>query len=340
VCTRMAALAAGALLLAAPGALAQQYTGTYAVAGQGGTVTLTLRQAADGQLTGTMTGNGVEFRVEGIVEEGVAMGAITNAEGGVFFEASLDGAQLTLTLVEVGAGNMPDYSKARTLVLQRGAGPVAGGGGGGAPARGVGGDGLIGRWACQTGQGTAQLAFLSGRELELNGERTPYQVSGGTIQIPGDWGPVLYQYRLDGDRLAVTDPAGGTMQCQRQAGGVSAGTPGGGREALLQGLRCAYSSSPDGGFSTLYKLYFDGQGRFTSGSESSFSGDPGSAHGLHNDPNAGTYRVTGNSKGAEIHLTFPDGSTGVAYVYFVDSDNGRILELQLNRRLYAAALCQ
>jgi hypothetical protein len=134
------------------------------------------------------------------------------------------------------------------------------------------------------------------------------------------------------------------MQCQRQAGGVSGGVSpgaaGGGMEALLQGPRCAYSSSPDGGYSTLYKLQFDGQGHFVSGTESSFSGDPGSAYGLSNNPNAGTYRVTGNAKGAEVHLRFPDGSTAVAYVYFVDADNGRILELQLNGRLYAAGLCQ
>jgi hypothetical protein len=276
------------MLLAAPGAVAQQYTGTYAVAGQDGTVTLALRQAADGQLTGTMSGNGAEFTVEGIVEEGVAMGAITHAQGGVFFEATLDGDQLTLTLVEVGAGNMPDYSKTRTLVLRRATGPTAGGGGapptggnplalggdpfagtfsgdgisltlsgsggayrgdlsfhgssypvqgraqgtrvdgsftadgqsypftavvegaglvfetagaryllarsggsggaipvnplagGAAAARGGSGDGLVGRWACQTGQGMALLAFLSDRELEFNSERTGARYSTST----------------------------------------------------------------------------------------------------------------------------------------------------------------
>jgi hypothetical protein len=407
-------------------------------------VTLTLRQAVDGQLTGTMSGNGTEFRVEGMVEEGVAMGAITSAQGGLLFEATLDGDQLTLTLVEVGAGNVPDYSKARTIVLHRAGGAVPPGGGGvpgasplaraggpftgsfsgdgitvafsgatgsyrgtltfqgasypiqgeaqgdrlegtftadgqsypfaavlegtgivlesggqryalqrvggsppanplatrgGAPAGG-GGSGIIGRWACQTGQGTAQLAFVSDRELVFNGERTSYQMSGATIQVQGEWGPVVYQYTLEGNRLAVSAPDGSAMQCQRQADGVSAGAPGGGMESMLQGPRCSYSSSPDGGYSTLHKLYFDGQGRFTSGTESAYSGDPGSAYGLSNDPNAGVYRVTGNSKGAGIHLTFPDGSTAVAHVYFVDSDTGQILELQLNDRLYAPSLCR
>jgi hypothetical protein len=131
------------------------------------------------------------------------------------------------------------------------------------------------------------------------------------------------------------------MQCQRQAGPAGGGgAAAGGAESLLQGQICAYSSSPDGGYSTLYKLYFDGQGRFLHGTESSFSGDPGYAYGLSNDPNAGQYQVTGNAKGAPIYMTFPDGSTATAYVYFVDDDNGRILEIQLNRRLYARGLCQ
>jgi hypothetical protein len=335
------------MLLGVSGASAQQYTGTYTVAGQGGTVTLTLRHAADNQLTGTMSGNGTEYRVEGIVEEGVAMGAITSAQSGVFFEASLDGDQLTLTLVEAGAGNMPDYSKTRTIVMHRGAGagtPQAGAPGsplagrGRAPAAATG-DGLMGRWACQTGQGTAQLAFVSDRELVFNGERTAYQVSGATIQVQGDWGPVIYQYTLDGDELGVTGPDGSAMRCQRQAGGAATGAPAGGMEALLQGPRCSYSSSAGGGYSTLYKLYFDGQGRFTSGTESSYSGDPGSAYGLSNDPNAGMYRISGTSIGDEIQLRFPDGSTGVATVELLD-DGGRIRALKLNGRLYAPELCE
>jgi hypothetical protein len=446
------ALALGAcvaLLSPVPGT-AQDYTGTYTVANQqGGTVTLALQQGAGGALTGSMTGNGTQFRVEGMVEEGVAMGAITSGDGGVYFEASLEGNALTLILIEVGAGNAPDYSKTRTLLLQRtgsgapapgagGANPLGAGGnplGGGndpftgtfagdgltltlsgstgsyrgtlgfqgtdypaearaqgsrldgsftaggqaypfsavlqgnnlvlesagsryalsrsgppptpnplaAPGAAVqpsGGTGLTGEWSCQTAEGPARLTFLSDRELAFNGERTPYQLSADAIQIPGDWGPAVYRYQLDGDQLSVTDPAGGTMRCQRQANRAGGEATGSGMEVMLQGPRCAYSSSPDGGFSSLYKLYFDGQGRFTSGSESSYSGDPGSAYGATNDANAGVYRVAGLRKGSEIHMRFPDGSTAVAYVYFTDDATGKILEFRLNGRHYAPALCQ
>ena len=342
----LSALSALSALLTATSAAAQDYTGTYTAAGPpGGAVTLVLQQAAAGQITGSMTGNGVEFRVEGIVEEGTAMGAITGAQGGAFFEATLDGNELTLLLIEVGAGNMPDYSKVRTLIFQRG--------GGGGPGRAPGRDPLAGlgaaraaptlqgQWLCRTAQGSAQLAFLSERALVFNGEQTSYELAPGVIRVPGDWGPVEYRYQLSGDQLAVTGPDGGTMQCQRQTGAVAQGNVmGGGSEALLQGQICAYSSSPDGGYSTLYKLLFDGQGRFLHSTESSYSGDAGSAYGLSNDPNAGQYRVTGNTKGSAIHLAFPDGSSATAYVYFVDDDNGRILEVQLNGRLYARGLCQ
>ena len=327
-------------------AAAQDYAGTYTVSGApGSTVTLVLQQAANGQLTGSMTGNGAEFRVEGLVEEGTAMGAITGAQGGVFFEASLAGDQLTLTLIEVGAGNMPDYSKVRTLVLQRGSGGGAAPAPGREPLAALGRVGeapaLQGQWLCRTSQGTAQLAFLSEHALVFNGEQTSFELAPGVIRVPGDWGPLEYRYQLSGDQLAVTGPDGGTMQCQRQTGAPAQGDAlGGSGVALLQGQICAYSSSPDGGYSTLYKLFFDGQGRFLHGTESSYSGDVGSAYGLSNDPNAGQYQVTGNAKGAPIHLTFPDGSTATAYVYFVDDDNGRILEVQLNGRLYARALCQ
>jgi len=346
----MAVSAWCALSLTVPAA-AQDYSGTYSVASPQGSVTLILRQAANGELAGSLSGNGTEFQVEGLVDEGVAMGAITSAEGGLFFEARLEGRQLTLTLIEVGAGNMPDYSAARTLVLRRtdGGSPGAAGGPVTPPSAGppraevaAGSGGLQGRWGCRTATGTAQLAFLSDRALVFNGEQTPYELAPGVIRVPGDWGPVEYRYQLSGDQLAVTGPDGGTMQCQRQAGGAGAGATeaAGGGEGLLQGQICAYSSSPDGGYSTLYKLHFDGQGRFLHGTESSFSGDPGSAYGLSNNPNAGQYRVTGNTKGAPIHMVFPDGSTATAYVYFVDDASGRILEIQLNGRLYARGLCQ
>ncbi len=99
---------------------AQSYSGTYTVANQqGGAITLTLQQDAQNALVGTMSGNGVQYQVEGIVEEGIAMGAIYNQEGGVLFEAQLQGSQLLLSLFEVGPDNEPDYANPTELILTR-----------------------------------------------------------------------------------------------------------------------------------------------------------------------------------------------------------------------------
>lgn len=331
--------------------LAQNYSGTFSISNQqGGAVTVTLRQGqgAGGKLTGSMTGNGVQFEVEGMVEDGTAMGAISNASGGVFFEGYLDGNQLTLILIDVGPGNMADYSSTQNLLLSRtasggrGRPPVAGGGPPGQPPTGGGGqaqtpgspEGFMGQWQCQTPQGPARLYFLSQRELVYNGERSPYELGQGVIRVPGDWGPDVYGYSLAGDQLTVTNPDGSRTQCRRAEAVAQGG--GSGMEGLLQGHRCAYSSSPDGGYSTLYRMYFDGQGRFLWGTESSFSGDPGYAYGLNNHPDAGTYQVTGTGRGAAIHITWPDGSQGTAQVYLGDAQG--IYEFQLNGRHFAPAL--
>jgi hypothetical protein len=108
-------------------------------------------------------------------------------------------------------------------------------------------------------------------------------------------------------------------------------------EGLLQGARCAYSSSPDGGFATTYKMYFDGQGNFLWGTESSFSGDPGMAYGLSNNPDAGKYVVGGSGRGSEIYLTWPNGDPGVATISLGDASG--IYEFTLNGRHFAAGLC-
>lgn len=99
---------------------AQSFSGTYTLANQqGGIITITLHQDAQNALTGSMSGNGVQYRVEGVVEEGIAVGAIYDQDGGVFFEAELQGSQLLLSLFDVGPDNQPDYANPTELLLTR-----------------------------------------------------------------------------------------------------------------------------------------------------------------------------------------------------------------------------
>jgi hypothetical protein len=450
-----------ATILAVPGEVqGQDYTGTYTVTNtQGATVTLTLKQDPSGGLTGTMVGSDVRFQIEGMVEEGIAVGAMYDESGGVLFEAQLQGNELLLSMFEVGPDGAPNYAQSRDVVLTRavaaapsargatpsagnplGAGnPLAGGsdpfvgsfvgesialtlqggsgtytgtltfqgtaypvsasasggrltgqftvsgqgysfdatlqgdrmtlvsagtnyqlvrqGGsagvsanplvGGVPGGGGGGggeSGLSGSWSCQTGEGMARLEFLSASQLSFNGERSQYTLGSGAIRVMEEWGPAEYRYQMSGNDLAITAPDGSSMRCNREAQGQGRGAAGAGGaagqgsglERLVQGEKCGYSSSPDGGFSTTRRLIFDGNGRFVYTTLSEVDVPEVIGYGqAAGDP--GTYRVMGPNKGDEVHLYFDSGDRIVMYVHHLY--RGEIMELWYNDLVYAPGLC-
>lgn len=105
------------------------YTGTYELRHESVTITLVLQQDAAGAITGTLRSTtGMQYRVEGMVEPGeeVAVGACSGPDGGVCFEAHLQGDTLLLALIEATPGtNAPDYDKMRQLTLNRVRGAAA-----------------------------------------------------------------------------------------------------------------------------------------------------------------------------------------------------------------------
>ncbi len=116
--------------LMTPRAHAQTYTGTYTLPNQtGGVVTLMLQQDAQGKVTGTLSGNGDTFQIQGQVNGTDLVGLATGGGGGVYLEARLEGAGVHMILVELGPGNQPRYDQARELMFTRqsGAGAPAGG---------------------------------------------------------------------------------------------------------------------------------------------------------------------------------------------------------------------
>lgn len=123
-----------------------------------------------------------------------------------------------------------------------------------------------------------------------------------------------------------------------QPGGTGYGgqTGGSGMEYQLRGNFCAWSGSSGGGsgYSRTRWAQFDGQGRFTYGSESSFSGSAGQAYG-QSGGNSGTYRVQGDT----IVLMYSDGSSDSARVYNRAGD-GTITEVQYDGTLWAPQLCE
>ena len=60
-----------------------------------------LYEVITGQVTGTLSGNGVVFQIEAQPEdEATIVGTATNQQGRLFFEATIEGAQLAILFVE------------------------------------------------------------------------------------------------------------------------------------------------------------------------------------------------------------------------------------------------
>jgi hypothetical protein len=96
------------------------YGGTYTLKNGQVTVTIALRHTDDGVLKGVLfSTTGMQYLLEGAVQEGVAVGGCYNNQGGAYFEASLSGDQLAFSLIEPDANKMPDYNKARQFVFTR-----------------------------------------------------------------------------------------------------------------------------------------------------------------------------------------------------------------------------
>ncbi len=97
----------------------EDYTGTYTMTAGGTTLTLIFKES-QGILTGTLSSStGAGFKLEGTITEGAAAGVCSSQQGSVYFEAFLAGRDLTLSLIEPDAQNMPDYDNARYLAFTK-----------------------------------------------------------------------------------------------------------------------------------------------------------------------------------------------------------------------------
>jgi hypothetical protein len=111
-------------------ALAQSFGGTYVTQNaQGGAVTLKLKQNAQKQVTGTLSGNGNSFEVLAEVNQnGQLVGTVSGNGAKLFIAAELAGRQLKVALVEPGPNGQPNLNASRQLVMTRSGsgGPAAG----------------------------------------------------------------------------------------------------------------------------------------------------------------------------------------------------------------------
>ncbi|GAB4121711.1 MAG: hypothetical protein Fur0026_13550 [Sideroxydans sp.] len=199
---------------------------------------------------------------------------------------------------------------------------------------------LKGRWECMGEEGATVLDFRSSDRLIYDGEENSYRIEGNAIMIPGLFGEEAYRFKLQGKKLAVTFPEGETIHCQR-AGTVRQPPEKqqqmGGNNAALRGRLCQWagsSSSYSGSsYSRSQRADFDGQGHLVYGSEMAYSGNEGIAYS-GGGGTRGVYQVQGN----QVLIRLEDGSEVTASVNMRQND-GRITELMINGKLWAAGLC-
>lgn len=254
-------------------------------------------------------------------------------QGNYRLDVYLDGTFVTNVPFSIAAGNAPASPST----------PAAS-----APAPGASG-GLTGCWRCASDEGQSLLEFQSSDVLVFDGLPSSYTLIPGAIRVEDDLGVEDYRYVLSGDNLQVTFPDGFQLRCARIACGSSGSgsapapapaVPGGttsGNAQLLQGWFCSYASSGSAvgsGYSRSNRVHFDGQGRFSTRTETAYSGDPGSAYG-QSGGDGGTYRLEGD----RVLLMFGDGSSGAAQIYNRRGD-GSVSELMYGGELYAPQLCE
>src|SRR5438105_7575027 len=107
--------------LACTSAAAQSYSGTFTTTNQqGGTVTLVLKQDAQSQVKGTLTGNNTTFQVAAQATPQGLMGTVSGEAGSLYLMAQYEGANLIVILAEAGPSGQPNLQAARRLAFAKG----------------------------------------------------------------------------------------------------------------------------------------------------------------------------------------------------------------------------
>jgi len=196
----------------------------------GGLMTLTLQEGGGGSLSGSLTSNEVQYRVEGWVEDGMAAGSMSGSAGLLFFEAERWENELWVMLYGSDAGGQPnyeDYTEIDFVAVTSTAGSAGGGQAPGGSARNSGGGGAgaprnpLGGEAADPFVGT----FSDGNVvLTLHGVGGQYQ---GQVQVGGASYPVIAQSGAQGIQGTIQAPDGQyAIAAQPQGQGLLAASGG------------------------------------------------------------------------------------------------------------------
>lgn len=311
-----------ATLTALPAA-AQSIAGTYSTPNQqGGSITLVLRPAAGGKVTGSLSGNGNTFQIDGTMRDDAAEGTITGNGLKMFFAARVQSAQdLQFAMAEPDANGQPDYAKATQMAFKReaGASAPAGGSAGGNPlAAGRGAaasDKYAGAWTSKdmsislnggggrysgtlTHQGSSYPVTLKDEGPGLSGTftaaGTPYEllvnVENGMLYI-NTAGTTYMLARGNGGAAGNVAGAGsgsGNLSAEDQKM-IAMFTANGWCSFSYSGSSGTYSS---GGVTKTQKVYLSRDGRVSANasSERTSSGDAGQAYVGSKDGTSGFWK--------------------------------------------------
>lgn len=327
------------LLTAFASVQAQDYAGTWTMpTPSGGALTLTLQLDAGGRATGSLSGNGNSFPLEGRRQGGGIVGQATIPGGALHFEASQAGDQLTMVLAEVDAQGQPNPQSRQELHFTRqggmGGGNALGSGGATNPliTSGELGDQYVGTFANDevTMTVAAQQGGYGGA-LQLQGQSIPFTAQRTGDHLTGSFGSggttYIFEARVQGNALAILSD-GQTVMLQRQGAGggtlsrspmpqqnpmtqQSPGMGGGGGgpgentplgQLLLSSKWCSFSYSgtsdnTGSGSSRSSQVQFfpDGTAVQTTGGESYYGGNNGTASGQSSGGQRYYWQVQGTS---------------------------------------------
>jgi hypothetical protein len=100
--------------------LGQNFSGRYIFSRAGETLTLVLQQDAKGTITGTLSSTkGTQYKIEGEIEEELAVGLCSSDQGAVYFEAEIEGNTLNFTMIELDENNEPKSDQFQPLQFVR-----------------------------------------------------------------------------------------------------------------------------------------------------------------------------------------------------------------------------
>lgn len=206
--TRIAPLLTALILPTALAAQTPDFSGSFSMQGQNGPVVVSLQSAGGGQYTGTMSGAGLTWQLQGDIFEDALTGTVDTGQGVMAFEAYVYGSELELILVEIGPDGMPKVDEGQEFIFTRtqGGAPSAQTPAPQAQVPSAAFPGFSQGGAAPAGTDPFVGDFTNGQlTLSLRGDGGSYS---GQLAMGAEAHPVTAQ--LNGDRLegTMTAPAG------------------------------------------------------------------------------------------------------------------------------------